>query len=60
MFVPAAAVGAKGVPVKVGDPAKRQAITNPTNTISSIKRFDSLNTFSDNPDRLFNSIFKIC
>lgn len=24
---------------KVGDPAKRQAITNPTNTISSIKRY---------------------
>ncbi len=24
---------------KVGDPAKRQAITNPTNTVSSIKRF---------------------
>ena len=24
---------------KVGDPAKRQAITNPTNTIASIKRF---------------------
>jgi molecular chaperone DnaK len=24
---------------KVGDPAKRQAITNPTRTISSIKRF---------------------
>ena len=24
---------------KVGDPAKRQAITNPTKTISSIKRF---------------------
>ena len=24
---------------KIGDPAKRQAITNPTNTISSIKRF---------------------
>ena len=24
---------------KVGDPAKRQAITNPTNTIFSIKRF---------------------
>ena len=24
---------------KVGDPAKRQAITNPENTISSIKRF---------------------
>ncbi|MEP7195452.1 MAG: molecular chaperone DnaK [Saprospiraceae bacterium] len=25
--------------IKVGDPAKRQAITNPTNTVSSIKRF---------------------
>jgi molecular chaperone DnaK len=24
---------------KVGDPAKRQAVTNPTKTISSIKRF---------------------
>ncbi|MCL4170819.1 UNVERIFIED_CONTAM: hypothetical protein GTU68_050634, partial [Idotea baltica] len=24
---------------KIGDPAKRQAITNPTNTIASIKRF---------------------
>ena len=24
---------------KVGDPAKRQAITNPTNTITSVKRF---------------------
>ncbi|WP_158859049.1 molecular chaperone DnaK [Lunatibacter salilacus] len=24
---------------KVGDPAKRQAITNPTNTVSSVKRF---------------------
>ena len=24
---------------KVGDPAKRQAITNPINTINSIKRF---------------------
>jgi molecular chaperone DnaK len=28
---------------KVGDPAKRQAITNPTKTISSIKRFMGLN-----------------
>lgn len=24
---------------KVGDPAKRQAVTNPTNTVSSVKRF---------------------
>lgn len=28
-----------GGEIKVGDPAKRQAITNPTNTINSIKRF---------------------
>jgi len=31
---------------KVGDPAKRQAVTNPTKTISSIKRFMG-NKFSD-------------
>jgi molecular chaperone DnaK len=31
---------------KVGDPAKRQAITNPTKTISSIKRFMG-NQFSE-------------
>jgi molecular chaperone DnaK len=31
---------------KVGDPAKRQAITNPTNTVSSIKRFMGKN-FND-------------
>ena len=31
---------------KVGDPAKRQAITNPMNTISSIKRFMG-NRFSE-------------
>ena len=28
-----------GGEIKVGDPAKRQAVTNPTKTISSIKRF---------------------
>jgi len=31
---------------KVGDPAKRQAITNPTKTVSSIKRFMGI-TFSE-------------
>ena len=31
---------------KVGEPAKRQAITNPTKTISSIKRFMG-SSFSD-------------
>ncbi len=34
---------------KVGDPAKRQAITNPTKTISSIKRFMG-STFDDVKD----------
>ena len=29
----------EGGEIKVGDPAKRQAITNPQNTISSVKRF---------------------
>ena len=29
----------EGGEIKVGDPAKRQAVTNPTKTIASIKRF---------------------
>ena len=29
----------EGGEIKVGDPAKRQAVTNPTKTVSSIKRF---------------------
>ncbi len=36
----------KGGEIKVGDPAKRQAVTNPTNTIYSIKRFMG-NKFSE-------------
>ena len=32
--------------IKVGDSAKRQAVTNPTKTISSIKRFMG-NTFTE-------------
>jgi len=28
---------------KIGDPAKRQSVTNPTNTVYSIKRFMGLN-----------------
>ena len=35
-----------GGEIKVGDPAKRQAVTNPTKTISSIKRFMG-NKFSE-------------
>ncbi len=34
---------------KIGDPAKRQAITNPTNTINSVKRFMG-KTFSEIQD----------
>ena len=29
----------EGGEIKVGDPAKRQAVTNPTKTIASVKRF---------------------
>jgi molecular chaperone DnaK len=36
----------EGGEIKVGDPAKRQAVTNPTKTIASIKRFMG-NKFSD-------------
>ena len=32
-------VGFSGNDRKVGDPAKRQAVTNPTKTVYSIKRF---------------------
>ena len=32
-------VGFSGSDRKVGDPAKRQAVTNPTKTVYSIKRF---------------------
>ena len=36
----------EGGEIKVGDPAKRQAVTNPTKTVYSIKRFMG-NQFSD-------------
>lgn len=39
---------------KVGDPAKRQAITNPTNTVSSIKRF-----MGETYDRLTSEIERV-
>ncbi|TNE80808.1 MAG: molecular chaperone DnaK [Bacteroidetes bacterium] len=39
---------------KIGDPAKRQAITNPTNTIYSIKRFMG-NTF----DQVSNEVSRV-
>ena len=45
---------------KVGDPAKRQAITNPTKTISSIKRFmgSSFDDTKDEAKRVPYSIVK--
>ncbi len=39
---------------KVGDPAKRQAITNPVNTVSSIKRF-----MGETYDRLANEVKRV-
>lgn len=43
---------------KVGDPAKRQAITNPTNTIFSIKRFMG-KAFSDSKRELSMVPYKV-
>ncbi len=43
---------------KVGDPAKRQAITNPTNTISSVKRFMG-KKFSEVSDERKNVPYKL-
>jgi len=43
---------------KVGDPAKRQAITNPTRTISSIKRFMG-HRYDEVPNEIKRSAYKI-
>ncbi len=43
---------------KVGDPAKRQAITNPTRTISSIKRFMG-RRYSEVVDETHYSVYKV-
>lgn len=43
---------------KVGDPAKRQAITNPTNTISSVKRFMG-KRFSEVSDEKKHATYKV-
>lgn len=44
--------------IKVGDPAKRQAVTNPTKTISSIKRFMG-ESFSDVQNELKEVSYKV-
>ena len=44
--------------IKVGDPAKRQEVTNPTKTIASIKRFMG-NKFSESDKELKNIAYKV-
>lgn len=48
----------EGGEIKVGDPAKRQAVTNPTKTISSIKRFMG-HTFSETSDETKRVPYKV-
>ena len=43
---------------KVGDPAKRQAITNPTRTISSVKRFMGLR-YDEAENEVGRSTYKV-
>tara|TARA_Y100001970_G_scaffold117733_1_gene146325 strand:- start:1730 stop:3643 length:1914 start_codon:yes stop_codon:yes gene_type:complete len=48
----------EGGEIKVGDPAKRQAVTNPTKTISSIKRFMG-SKFSESKNDAKRSAYKV-
>ncbi len=48
----------EGGEIKVGDPAKRQAVTNPTKTISSIKRFMG-NKFSESSKEAERAAYKV-
>ncbi len=48
----------EGGEIKVGDPAKRQAVTNPTKTIASIKRFMG-NKFSESSKEVGNVAYKV-
>jgi molecular chaperone DnaK len=43
---------------KIGDPAKRQAVTNPTKTVSSIKRFMG-NKFSESSNEIKRLPYKV-
>ncbi|OYQ41965.1 molecular chaperone DnaK [Flavobacterium aurantiibacter] len=47
-----------GGEIKVGDPAKRQAVTNPTKTIASIKRFMGRN-FTETSDEAGRVPYKV-
>ncbi|GHC58082.1 molecular chaperone DnaK [Ulvibacter litoralis] len=48
----------EGGEIKVGDPAKRQAVTNPTKTISSIKRFMG-NKYSESKSEADRAAYKV-
>ena len=48
----------EGGEIKVGDPAKRQAVTNPTNTIASIKRFMG-NKYSESSKEVSTVAYKV-
>ncbi|MNK08383.1 Chaperone protein DnaK [compost metagenome] len=48
----------EGGEIKVGDPAKRQAVTNPTKTIASIKRFMG-NKFTESSKEAGNVPYKV-
>jgi len=48
----------EGGEIKVGDPAKRQAVTNPTKTIASIKRFMG-NKFSESKKDISTVAYKV-
>ncbi|MDT0555054.1 molecular chaperone DnaK [Patiriisocius hiemis] len=48
----------EGGEIKVGDPAKRQAVTNPTKTISSIKRFMG-NKYSESSKEVKSAAFNV-
>ena len=48
----------EGGEIKVGDPAKRQAVTNPTKTISSIKRFMGMK-YSEVKDEIDRVPYKV-
>ena len=48
----------EGGEIKVGDPAKRQAVTNPTKTVASIKRFMG-NKFSESSNDAKNVPYKV-
>jgi molecular chaperone DnaK len=48
----------EGGEIKVGDPAKRQAVTNPKKTISSIKRFMG-NKFSESQKEMNNVAYDV-